>query len=532
MNGILESKGFTTFSVGGVAVPAAAVVEAKALPGDIVQLDAVGTTIAEILDRAAHRGIVGILEVASKTKYGFTSRGAPLYLFQPWDTAYPAFVVGTSSELKYGKTNVLAVVDFESWTGHLPRANCVRVLGAAGDLAVEEEALLLHACPHRWTRKWLEPVQPRAAGPVAAQSRVAGRTFHVDPPGCKDVDDAITFWPTGDEDRLEVHIHIADVATLLATNPWLWRAAAIGQSYYRDGAVVLGMFPAEVEAACSLLPFVERPTVTLAFVWDMESQMVIGAPWWLHEVVEIKESYTYESIVDSDLAPVLRNLATGLANGAPRPDSHDWIAELMLFYNREAAKVLRGRGEGLLRRHSEPDMVRLAVANRAGAPAHIAYAAGETCEAMAAETTHWGLGTGLYCHASSPIRRWTDCINQMALLRALGWSGPLPAAAPAALNRTAKRAKAYERDLFFVRTVLRPGAGVEFDATVLDDCDTVAHLWVPSWERIVKARAPVGGFGRLLIAGEQIRVSVFVDATKRAWKQRVVFRLNTDAMAN
>ena len=123
INGILETKNYVDFTVEGEQVTGA--IEAKALPGDLVQTCA--GAVVEIIDRAAHQNIVGTLEVASKYKYGFTSRNRPIYLFKPFSSAYPPFIVGTSwaSTAK----NVLAIVDFETWTGNLPRGNSTRILG-------------------------------------------------------------------------------------------------------------------------------------------------------------------------------------------------------------------------------------------------------------------------------------------------------------------------------------------------------------------------------------------------------------------
>ena len=51
----------------------------KALPGDLVRWST-ETGSCVCLKRASHKSIVGVLELNSKTKYGMTSRGAPLYL--------------------------------------------------------------------------------------------------------------------------------------------------------------------------------------------------------------------------------------------------------------------------------------------------------------------------------------------------------------------------------------------------------------------------------------------------------------------
>ena len=124
----------------------------------------------------------------------------------------------------------------------------------------------------------------------------------------------------------------------------------------------------------------------------------------------------------------------------------------MLFYNREAAAMLRAAGFGILRRHAAPDMETLdRLKDIRGVPTHLAFNAGEYCPASDDNVAHWGLGAAVYCHASSPIRRWADVVNQNTLLGILGGSHQRFMTDCGTLNRAAKKARGFERDLFFVR---------------------------------------------------------------------------------
>jgi exoribonuclease R len=335
---------------------------------------------------------------------------------------------------------------------------------------------------------------------------VDGFTFHVDPPGCLDIDDAITFHycPEG----TVVRIHIADVASYLATNPALWRAAELAQTLYRDGAVVAGMLPSSVEEICSLLPGHWRQCLSLVFMWNGKATDVR----FERCKIVVEQSHTYESIYGTPEGGFLKELASGLA-GKELPDSHDWIAELMLFYNREAAKLLRETGSGILRRHSAPDMERLERLQAVTSGlAHLAYKAGEYCGAEDTNVMHWGLGLAAYCHASSPIRRWADCINQATLIRMLfDDSMVIPKHSTEELNRLSAVAKRYERDLFFMRTLLGGSGGREVQGLVLDE----RKVWIAEWKRLVTAP-------NTLAAGTRVSIKVFMDPQKRNWKRRMV----------
>jgi exoribonuclease R len=513
----LQTKDYKTFQAGSIIFEGALKAK-KALPGDLVNQD------LAIIKRAEHTNIVGVLELASKTRYGFTSKQVPIYIFIPWNEAYPPFYVGSSH--KDLTKNVIAVVDFNHWLSpaNCPRGNCRRIIGPCGSIDAEEEALLLHTCSERWINNALNPLEnpliPIQGGTGLNDSVI---TFHVDPEGCRDIDDAISLFFT-DSGDLEVRIHIADVASTLLTNPWLLKKAEnIGQTVYRDGKVLNSMLPELLQEKLSLLPFQYRQTITLAFTWNIDKK-VDNIRWYQQEIM-VKESYTYETILNSKYADVLKILTSDLAQ-KDLEDSHDWIAELMLLYNKEVAKILRKNGVGILRRHGAPDLELLGRLESIGvAPKHLAYKSGEYCLATEPDVGHWGLQTDVYCHASSPIRRWADCVNQMSLMKILFNEFVEPVEGdPYKLNSLAKKVKAYERDLVFLRVLLGTSEKV-FDTVIVDVKESKVKVWVESWLRIVTVYEPVDNWTFKPEVGMKAIATVFYDAGKRNWKKRLVIRL-------
>ena len=493
---MLQTKDYKHFCVGDVEFEGASAA-AKALPGDRVRVE--DGRVVEILERAPHRNIVGTLELASKYRYGMTSKNHPIYLFSPFTESYPPFYVGSAH--KDTSQNVLAIIDFAHWTETCPRGNLQQILGVAGDLATEEEALAIQASPLRW--KKLEAL----VSPTPIEAHMKGITFHVDPPGCKDIDDAITLNPL--DGKTEVSIHIADVASWLLANPELMsKAEQIGQTLYRDGVAIRPMFPIELsEGIFSLLPGEDRRAVTLRCVWNKAEKKLEAFTWSL-EMIRVTQSFTYHSVSKSMFASELEEICSGIAN-RPVTDSHEWIEQLMLLYNREAAKVLREKGAGVLRRHAGLDQARYDTYERLGLPADkLAMAAGEYCAATEDDTRHWGLGQDVYCHASSPIRRWPDCVNQMILL------GHPANASIKHMNTRAKSFKVYERDMVFVRALL-----TNHDKTLKGTIAESGRIWIPSWGRIVKSDTI--GFE----PGSVVAIQYFCDATRRNWKRRLVLKL-------
>ena len=142
---------------------------AKALPGDDLELDASSNLVLK--GRAVHPPLAGYLELNSKTTFGHTKSGLPLYLFVPMNPAYPSFIVGSKEKDRSQKR--VAIVDFLEWTEHLPRGSLKQLLGAAGTLEAEEQALLWNACPYKNLKEGLAVLEDDCP----SRTRLEGITF-------------------------------------------------------------------------------------------------------------------------------------------------------------------------------------------------------------------------------------------------------------------------------------------------------------------------------------------------------------------
>lgn len=511
MKDTLYTKDYETFTVGGITLKGSTTVK-HALPGDIVEVD--NGMVKKIIIRSTHTGLIGTLEVSSKSKYGYTSRSVPIYLFIPWNESYPPFYVGSSYKVINPGKNVIAKVDFESWNdlSNCPRGICREIIGVCGDVKAEEEALILHTHPVKWKGAYdLVPRVPLSQG----GSHLSANTFHVDPAGCKDIDDAISIWMNGPV--LECRIHIADVASLLSNNTALWTAERLGETLYVDGQIVSPMFPTDVQDACSLTPGMERSTLTLALSFNVPTKSIVKK-WWIQQDIIVKKSYTYYTIMNTIDGDLLQMITSGITSRTVT-DPHEWIAELMLFYNKEAAKILQQFGSGILRRHSEPDYELLSnLEKQSIAPVFLAFKAGEYCDATASDTSHWGIKENAYCHATSPIRRWVDCINQSILIKSLFIPEfVVPKYDIVAVNLKSNQTKMFERDLFFMKMLLEnPSQKVK--GSVITAGPQKAKVWVPEWNRCVSLY-------EFMDVGDKIQLSVYMNPSRRNWKRRLVLEV-------
>ena len=364
----------------------------------------------------------GILELTSKVKYGFTSRNVPIYLFRPLNPDFPPCIAGSSH--RDISTNVLAIAKIDDWnlTG-LTRANIVQILGKCGDYDAERKALLAAYCS---VKPALSPFMLKTPTPTG-RILIEGRTFNIDPAGCTDIDDVITI--NGEE----VSITIADVAEWFKLNPNL--TVHQGQTFYMDGKVVRPMLA--FENACSLLPGVERPGLSLTFTWRNNQiyNLRFEKSW-----IKNGTSYSYQNV---PYIPIIQEIASHLA-GRPVNDSHEWVEQLMLFYNMEVAKRIEG---GVYRAHDEPDLEKLKKYEAMGLDVRtLAFKSAHYC---GEKTPHYGLKLDVYCHASSPIRRYADIVNQ-AILK----GDKPPDFNIEQLNTWERQSKRYERDMFFLEALL------------------------------------------------------------------------------
>jgi exoribonuclease R len=443
--------------------------------------------------------IPGILELTSRTKYGMTSRNVPIYLFRPLDTTIPPCIVGSSN--KDTSTNVLALVDVtDIQPTKLTRGNLVRILGSCGDIRAEREALLLQYSEQPWKKFDTETIKrPSFEG----RKLIEGYTLNIDPFGCQDIDDVLTF---GDDGYM--YITIADVSAWFLANEdhsFIHIAGTLGQTLYDSGRVVAPLLPFEKE--CSLLPGEERLGISLKFRWTGKIEDI---SFERTRVINNK-TFTYENIYQSNKANQISEIASYLA-GYQMIDSHKWIEQLMLFYNCEAAKILAEKGVGLLRVHETPDEERLnEYSNILGPDAiFLAYKSAEYVWASNnGERRHWGLNKEHYCHASSPIRRYADIINQTVLSNS--WDSELEVNSEM-LNELSKKAKKFDRDSFFLNKVL-DFRHRSTDGIVIND----HRVWAPDWKRVITCK-------NVFTPGTKGLLHYSLDMNQSTWKRRMVFR--------
>jgi len=453
--------------------------------------------------------IGGILELGSKVRYGITTHGTPIYRFVPYDRSLGPFAVGCSQR----NSNVHAIVEYGKEypeAKQLPRANLVQILG---NPTAKSELAILMATYAFDSKKELRIMSKNESVCISEEKLVCkgdGFTFHIDPPGCKDVDDSFTFLKT--ETGWTISINIADVAAYVKEGDSVdLMAKAKATSFYSPtGSILASMLPPHIEEAATLLPGQPRLCFSLQFDWT-EGQEPSNFRW-LQTTTITNHSYTYD---EADLET--REEMRALASLTRQDNSHKWVETMMILYNTHAGKRLRELGRGILRTHSQPEQIKLDTWTNIDP--ELAFLAYESATFVSAsirdkEPTHFGLSTGAYAYASSPIRRYCDLVNQR-ILKGSDCVSVTNDELVQHLNRRQKQAKAFSRDLFFM-TELK-GSCVK--GVVIEKKKEAFKVYVPVWKRVVKVRT----LTEIPEIKTQVSLTWYLDMKTPFWKERIVF---------
>jgi len=449
-----------------------------ALPGDDVTPD------GALRSRGAHKGLVGVVDFRSRTSMGRSKAGVPLFLFHPVDPGYPPFIVGSRET---PDANWFCTAEFVSWeAGHpWPRGALQVRLGPVGDLATERRAHRL-AATVAGADTLVGLVTPEMA---AYQNEPWSRVFHIDPEGCEDVDDVLAYKDEADGSTTWL-IGIADVAAWIQEgSPLDLLSYRRGQTLYEDGKVVAPMLPPPLSTGLASLRSdgSTRPVIGLRLTVGKDGAVAMGDLGFYQVVVT--QTYTYDSVVGTEVGARVGVLSAAL--GGSSEDAHVWIETVMVAYNVCVARRLKAAGLGLLRRLPASSTPYAAVAKATGYTEleHIGRQAGEYCAASTDEEVgHAALGVSEYCHASSPLRRYADLVNQRVLHHLLRGSAAPAGVSAVPLNHRSAVARRMERDLWFVQHVLRDDDAIsETNGVLLEWREGRGTVYCPAWRRVLTA---------------------------------------------
>lgn len=495
----------------------------KCLNGDLVLMN---NNMCELVTRSKHI-LVGTLELSSKYKYGFTTRGHPIYLFHPYNKEYPQFLVASSEKILI---NRIAVIEFASWDikDKLPRGNIIKILGYCGK---KEDELISLKWLYGFPNIKLKECPPYIDVKSKKVFNIDSFTFNIDPSGCKEIDDVISIKKI-DNNNFEIAITIADVAEHIIEGCEIDLAARKkGQTLYQNEKVVIPMIPPEIsEFNASLIPGEERQGISLIFNWKDNK---IENIHFLETVVKNNKSYNYDTIMNAEILLdkdtnhsylfIIKDIASYL-KGVITSDSHEWVEELMIFYNKEAAKLLVQNNIGLIRTHSEPEKEKLA--KYINIDKELIYLAYESAEYQpsAVNKLHYGVNiNSIYTHITSPLRRYADLVNQRFLKsiinkKSISQRNDIQLLAYE-LNTLQKKQKQFDRDVLFIEKISLKAVGT-VEIIILENCGDKMKIYIKSWGKKITIHQSAD-----YKEGEKKIAEYYINPDAPRWKEKVVFRI-------
>jgi exoribonuclease R len=319
-------------------------------------------------------------------------------------------------------------------------------------------------------------------------------------------------------------------------------ASLISQTLYdNQGTVLRPMLPVEYsEQICSLQPGKESVGISLQFEWN--GHEISNMEWFESSFVN-NQSFTYDEFQNSDspYKSVLADIASHLAQ-TTSTDSHEWVEQMMIFYNKEAGKLLKESGMGILRRHAAPEWDRLEkYKTHVPELMLLAFSSAEYCLAEETDTEHYGLHSHTYAHASSPIRRYADLVNQRILkllIRKTNERFIVPQAM-IDMNLRSKMIRRFARDLDFLQAIHEDKMeckGIIVDCIAISEEQYKIRIYIPTWKRIVSATYKRVSENTVLSRDEtkqvdvtefrEVMVQYAINRNLTNWKDRIIIHIH------
>ena len=417
----------------------------RAIHNDIVYIQ--DNKVINIKERNIAK-IAGILYLNKNTKYGFNSKNMPYYVFKPLNKKYPKFLVASS--IKNTSKNYI-VISFNKWPtdSKYPYGKCEKIIGPIGNYENECEILLYK---HNLVFPKFKIHKSDIIQHQQSNSNLQAydyNVFSIDPPGCKDIDDAISFhsYP----DYIEIGVHITDVSYYI--NDLQHLLTNLPTSVYclhKQINMIPDIYATDI---CSLLENTYRKCVSVIYRFSHNYELLDFDIKLTNVYVMKNLSYDdAELYIKKNNKNTNKNTNNNTNNNTNKntnkdysylsdlwnfitkydssiTDTHILIEKLMVLTNHKIADTLYNydKENTILRTHNNTnviDGVSCEKNNKLNDKRLQEFLKLKTYQAATYEKNvdtpcHYGLDLHLYTHFTSPIRRLSDIITHINIKKYL-----------------------------------------------------------------------------------------------------------------
>ena len=445
--------------------------------------------------------IFGCIEITNRVIQQFNSKKNPYYKFKPFDKCYPHFLVTVNNKIKQiGKYYIY--IKYDRWTKTLPYGQCKKVAGKMGEETVEYERLLYKNNINQRPKK-VDIKQTSDIWSVVDKDEVSHYkdyrnifTLAIDPKGCQDIDDALSYEYNTTMQQHNVSIHIADVS--------YWVEKLDLYKYLKDFFTIycpnqkFNLFPDILsDNLMSLKRGKERLAMTLSITFDDNFNIISTE---IHNsIVKLNKTLSYEkanNIIknkgDKRLVTLFNISKTLYDNEKEDFDTHNMIENFMIFANENVAKWLIDNGSNsYMRTHNDSkqkiDVSTIDVCDKTKKFLHIfqmecakyvKYEEGENTSYY-----HHGLELETYTHFTSPIRRSIDILIHMYIKKIL-YKKQYPELTYPEINEIQKNNKRMYRDMEMVRMINNDITEEPIEGYVIDYDNNKLSIYIPKYNHL------------------------------------------------
>jgi len=418
-----------------------------------------------------------------------------------------------------------ATIQYEHWEDKCPRGSIVHIHGPVGDPLVEAK-MLYKSIAYSGLPTYSPIHHPIPVGDTEPWDYVC----NIDPAGCEDVDD-VFFWRRNTDGGLTFGIGIADVSAIVLEDcPLDSYAAAMSTTIYSpEGRVIYPMLPTSISSDIASLRADGGARPVLALCMTIQGGIVTAVQWRLL-LLKVSRSFTYDTIYGAAETWETIRSAVEIVAQKTISDSHKAVEEAMIYYNIAAARILRSAGVGVLRAHrgalDGAAYDSIAIASGIDAIRNLGMAAGSYVSAMStdSEIAHAGLGCAIYTHATSPLRRYADLVNQRWIKAVTcGAFKPVSAFSILRLNARASLVKRTMRQIAFLSFVNYGSINV-YEGVLYKVKEGRGWAYVPSLKTTLKGVLEAG-IGDI---GSKVQCRLYVDIRAVNLQDRYVVSIVTN----
>ncbi|EDO05436.1 RNB domain family protein [Babesia bovis T2Bo] len=224
-------------------------------------------------------------------------------IFVPVDARIPYICIDTRKSSELENKRIVVVIDSWDRFSRKPSGHWVEIIGDVEDLETESAVILREheVITREFPPKAYMELPPADWKPGAEDIKLRkdfrkNLVFSVDPPGCKDIDDALGF-SVLDNGNIEVSVHIADVTHFVKAGSFIDKEASkrCTTVYLVDRRT--DMLPSLLTTnLCSLVPNEDR--LCFSVVWQFDRNNEIVDTQFYKGIIRSSRAFTYKDAQD------------------------------------------------------------------------------------------------------------------------------------------------------------------------------------------------------------------------------------------